>query len=80
MGRLSSWLSEWRETYEAYPAATVLNLGELFLAVVLLPAALVYPVFAGRSSWLVGMALVVVGAAFVVWFVALRSPVVDRLL
>ncbi|PSQ57442.1 hypothetical protein BRD18_07460 [Halobacteriales archaeon SW_7_71_33] len=79
MGPLSSWVEGWRETYEAYPAATALNLAELSLAGVLLLAALLYPAFARRLPWQVGLVLVALGAGFVVWFTVLRASVLDRL-
>jgi len=77
---LGGWLAEWRETYEEYPVATTVTWGELLLAFVMMPAALVYPAFATRLHWSVGLALVAVSAAFVVWFTVLRGPVMERLL
>ncbi len=77
---LGGWLAEWRETYDAYPVATAVAWGELLLAGLLLPAALVYPAFASRLHWSVGAALATAGAGFAVWFTAVRGPVMDRLL
>jgi len=77
---LAGWLAEWRETYDAYPVATLVTWGELLFGVALLPAALAYPAFARRLPWGVGLALVAVSAAFVVWFTVLRGPVMERLL
>jgi hypothetical protein len=77
---LGGWLAEWRETYDAYPVATAVTWGELLLGVGLMPAALVYPVFASRLHWGVGVALVAVSALFAVWFTVLRRPVMERLL
>jgi hypothetical protein len=79
MGRLSAFVAEWRETYAAYPAATVLVWVELLVGLALVPAALVYPAFQSRLPTAAGVALVAAGAGFVVWFVVLRSVVVDRL-
>ncbi len=78
-GRLSAWLSEWRETYEAYPEATVVTWVELLLVVVLLSLALSFPVLSSALPWTVGALVVALGAAFVVWFTVVRAPVMDRL-
>ncbi len=77
---LGGWLAEWRETYAEYPVATAVTWGELLLAFALMPAALVYPAFAGRLPAAVGVGLVAVSALFGVWFTALRGPVMERLL
>lgn len=79
MGRLSAFLAEWRETYEAYPAATAITWFEFLLGLVLIPAALAYPALQPRLPWTVGVGLVVLGAGFVVWFTVLRRPVIERL-
>lgn len=79
MGRLSTFVAEWRETYAAYPAATAITWLEFLLGLVLIPAALAYPALQPRLPWTVGAALVVLGAAFVVWFTVFRSVVIARL-
>lgn len=79
MGWFDVWIQEWRDTYDAYPVATVVTWGELLAAVGLLVFSFVYMAVATRAPTWMGVALLSVGTAFAVWFTVLRRPLMDRL-
>jgi hypothetical protein len=79
MGWLGTWIDEWRETYRAYPVATVVTWVEMLVAVGLFVGSLALVATAGDPPDAVGVGFLAVGVAFAVWFSVVRAPVVERL-
>jgi hypothetical protein len=80
MGWFGTWVGEWRETYEAYPVATVLTWVEMLTAVGLFAGSALLLASGGGVPGAVGVGFVLVGVGFAVWFTTVRQPVIERLM